>query len=98
MLNKIRGKQSSSEIDDRIELKLSEADAKRYISMFELHSEDWSNLLNYYLSFQKHEIQLYNILKEWKLNMIWEMRYSGYEEVDSVGLYAFYFALAVGLQ
>ena len=30
--------------------------------------------------------------------MIWEMRYSGYEEVDSVGLYAFYFALAVELQ
>lgn len=97
MLNRIRGKQPSSGIGDRIGLKLSDGEAEEYVAMFGLHSEDWSSLLDYCLPFQEREIQLYNMLKDWKPNTIWEMRYLGYGGVDPVGLYAFYFALAVGL-
>ena len=49
------------------------------------------------MPFHERQIKVYKMLKNWKPKTIWEMRHSGYGGVDPVGLYAFYFATALGI-
>jgi hypothetical protein len=97
LMNGMRSKKSL-EIGQRIGVDLTEAEAIEHARAFlGSHSEDWGGLLDSCTPFREREIRLYKTLKEWKPKTIWEMRFSGYGEVDPVGLYAFYIASVFGL-
>jgi hypothetical protein len=93
-----RGSGSSEGIGRRLGSTLTKKGALDLANAFvETYSEDWESLFEFCMPFRERQIKVYKILKNWKPKTIWEMRHSGYGGVDPVGLYAFYFATALGI-
>jgi hypothetical protein len=94
---------SNAKIGKRIGMIMSEDDLSYARKFLECCSDDWGRLINETTIFRtlspfKDRVdKLHEVLKVWKPKTVWEMGYPGYGGVDPVGLYAFYFATALGV-
>jgi hypothetical protein len=93
----VHDSRSSRAVGKRLGVDLSDTDVLDYCHLFGTHEDDFQSLFNACMPFRERAIKVQKKLREWKPTTILEMRYAGYGGVDPVSLYAFYFAIVLGI-